>query len=236
MTGAPTNPLLAKALARRRELAEKFLAGDGIEIGALHEPVWLPNKARVHYLDRLPLAKLREQYPELAGQPLVNVDIIDDGETLRKIPDGSLDFVIANHMLEHCENPLGAIRSHFRAVRKGGVLYYAVPDKRFSFDRERPLTSIAHFAEDDRLGPTSTRHGHFEEWVRMVMQIGDPTMVRAEIERLKAIDYSIHFHVWDFDSFMDFVDLVRERIPQVEFDWSHIELNVGEIVSVFTKR
>jgi SAM-dependent methyltransferase len=236
MIGAPMNPLLAKALARRRELAEKFLSGDGVEIGALHEPLYTPPKARVRYLDRLPLDKLRAHYPELTGQPMVNVDLIDDGETLATIADGSLDFVIANHMLEHCENPLGAIRAHLRAVRKGGVLYYAVPDKRFSFDRERPLTTTEHFTEDDCLGPARSREGHFEEWVRVVMQIADPVAARAELDRLKAINYSIHFHVWDFDSFMDFVDLVRDRSPQFDFDWSHIELNVGEIVSVFTKR
>ncbi|MSP96745.1 MAG: methyltransferase domain-containing protein [Betaproteobacteria bacterium] len=223
-------------MARRKELAARFLAGDGIEIGALHEPLATPPAARVRYLDRLSLDKLREHYPELDGQPLVNVDIVDDGETLATIPDGALDFVIANHMLEHCENPLGAIRNHFRAVRKGGVLYYAVPDKRFSFDKDRQPTPIDHFTVDDRPGPSRSRDAHFEEWVRLVLQINDPQAVRDEIERLKGINYSIHFHVWDFDSFMEFVDLVRDCNPQLEFDWTHIELNVGEIVSVFTKR
>lgn len=228
--------LLERALARRRELAGKFLHGDGIEIGALHEPLEVPSGARVRYLDRLAPDALRQHYPELAGQPLVPVDIVDDGETLASIPDASLDFVIANHMLEHCENPVGAIRSHFRALRKGGVLYYAVPDKRYCFDAVRPLTTMAHFHQDDSEGPSGSRAAHFEEWARLVMNIGDPVGASVEAARLRDMNYSIHFHVWDFDSFMDFVDLVRERIPGTDFDWSHIELNVGEIVSVFTKR
>lgn len=222
--------------ARRREIAERYLVGDGLEIGALHEPIAVPASARVRYVDRLPVAQLREHYPELAGVPLVDVDIIDDGEILSTVPDGSLDFLIANHMLEHCENPLGAVRTHFRKIRAGGVLYYAVPDKRFSFDQDRPITPPGHFVDDDRLGPAHSRDGHFEEWAREVMKIGDAQQLQNTVARLKAINYSIHFHVWDFDSFLDFVDLVRDENPGIDFDWPHVELNFSEIVSIFRKR
>lgn len=222
--------------ARRTELTTRYLVGEGIEIGALHEPVAVPAAAHVRYVDRLPLARLREHYPELADRPLVNVDIIDDGEILSTIPDRSLDFVIANHMLEHCENPLAAVRNHFRKIRVGGVLYYAVPDKRFSFDRDRPITLAQHFVDDDRLGPAHSRDAHFEEWARLVMKIGDAQQLQDTVAQLKTLNYSIHFHVWDFDSFLDFVDLVRDENPALDFDWSHIELNYSEIVSIFTKR
>lgn len=226
----------AKTLAHRRELSGKFLAGDGIEIGALHEPLPVPEGARVRYVDRLTKPMLRAHYPELESLPLVDVDIVDDGETLSSIADGSLDFIIANHMLEHCENPLGAVRAHFRKIRAGGVLYYAVPDKRFTFDADRPLTTTEHFIADDTLGPQASRAGHFEEWARLVEKITDLDAARKTAERLNAISYSIHFHVWDFDSFMYFVDLVRERNTGLDFDWSHIGLHGFEIISVFTKR
>ncbi len=222
-------------LARRIELAERFLAGDGIEIGALHAPLPVPAKARVRYVDRLDAAGLREHYPELASLALTVVDILDDGESLDSIEDGSLDFIIANHMLEHCENPLGAIRNHFRKIREGGVLYYALPDMRFSFDSKRPLTPMSHFVDDDRLGPAQSRDGHFDEWVRLVDGVTDGQAARDAAQRLKRIDYSIHFHVWDFDSFLYFVDLIREHNAGLEFDWSHIELNHNEIISVFTE-
>ena len=223
-------------LARRIALATKYLAGDGIEIGALHAPLPVPAAARVKYVDRLDAAGLQGHYPELAGQALTAVDILDDGETLGTIADGSLDFIIANHMLEHCENPLGTIRNHFRKIRTGGVLYYAVPDMRFSFDNRRALTSMTHFVDDDKLGPAQSRDSHFDEWVRLVEGISDAQTIRATALRLKDIDYSIHFHVWDFDSFLYFVDLVRDQNPGLEFDWSHIELNHHEIISIFTKR
>ena len=71
MTEAAVNPMLARALARRWELAGKFLRGEGVEIGALHEPRTVPARASVRYLDRLGQEDLRRQDPEFAGHPLV---------------------------------------------------------------------------------------------------------------------------------------------------------------------
>lgn len=111
----------------RTSLAKQYLSGFGIEIGALHQPLLVPSRARVKYVDRLPIGELRLQYPELKEYPFRNVDIIDNGETLEKIESDSLDFVIANHFLEHCENPIKAIQSFLRVLKKGGTLYLAVP-------------------------------------------------------------------------------------------------------------
>ena len=61
------------------------------------------------------------RYPELAQFDLVPVDIVDDGETLSSLEDSQLDFIIANHMLEHTENPLGAIRNHLRKIRSSSA-------------------------------------------------------------------------------------------------------------------
>ncbi|MBK7817374.1 MAG: hypothetical protein IPJ60_07250 [Sphingobacteriaceae bacterium] len=86
--------------------ATKYLKGNGIEIGALHIPLQLPQSARVKYVDRMSKPDLRHHYAELANYDLVDVDVIDDGEKLSTFIDGSLDFIIANHMLEHCKAQL----------------------------------------------------------------------------------------------------------------------------------
>ena len=62
------------------------------------------------------------------------MDVIDNGETLQTLPDARQDFVVANHFLEHCQDPIGTIVNHFRVLKPGGVLFMAVPDKRWSFD------------------------------------------------------------------------------------------------------
>ena len=106
------------------------------------------------------VAELRPQYHELATAPLVEVEIIDDGERLDKIADASQDFVIANHFLEHCQNPIMALRNMLRVLRVGGILFRAVPDKRYTVDVERPVTTLDHVWRDyaqgtGRLAPTA---------------------------------------------------------------------------------
>ena len=56
-----------------------------------------PGDVVVRYVDRMSVEDLCQQYPEMADQNLVHVDIIADGEMLDGIEDGSQDFVIANH-------------------------------------------------------------------------------------------------------------------------------------------
>jgi hypothetical protein len=87
-------------------LARRYLHGSGLEIGALHRPLPVKQGTRVTYVDRLDQRGLRAHYPELASHEFVNVDIVDDGETLGSIAQESQDFIIANHCIEHCENPL----------------------------------------------------------------------------------------------------------------------------------
>jgi SAM-dependent methyltransferase len=222
-------------LARRRAVSARYLAGDGIEIGALHYPLWTdPARARVRYVDRLTVPELRAQYPELAAYDLVAVDVVDDGETLRTFADASLDFIVGNHMLEHCENPLGTLRSHLQKVRPGGILYYAVPDKRMSFDIERPLTPFAHLVRDDREGPEGSRVGHFREWAELVNKHRTPEARDANVRELLAKNYSIHFHVWDADAYADFLDRAREYLGG-GFRIEHLAQNDTEIITVLRR-
>src|SRR5256885_9005516 len=83
----------------REEVARRFVVGRGIEIGALHAPFPAGADADVRYVDRLTTEQLRAEYPELAGQDLVEVDVVDDGERLPSFADAGLDFVVASHFL-----------------------------------------------------------------------------------------------------------------------------------------
>jgi len=189
----------------RESLASKYIHGYGIEIGPLHQP--LKVHAKVKYVDRLPVVELRKLYPELAGCEFTEPDIIDDGETLHKIPDASQDFVIANHFLEHCQDPIGTIKAFLRVVKRGGIIYAALPNKDHTFDMDRPITSLVHLIKDHAEGPTWSRVAHFQEYADLVHH--DP----AEAARLMAIDYSIHFHVWDEAAMCEFVKYLEEKFP-----------------------
>jgi predicted SAM-dependent methyltransferase len=221
-------------LRARAEIAQKFIAGSGIEIGALHNPLSIGPEVRVKYVDKLSIAGLREHYPELHDRVFVEPDIIDDGEILSSVQDNSLDFIIANHMLEHCENPLGAIRNHLRKVHLEGILYYAIPEKEQGFDAARESTSFLHLVEDDLWGPEVSRHRHFWEWVTFVNQTCNLKEAAAQVEELKKRNYSIHFHVWDERSFREFTKEVQRYLHD-PFHVVYLERNDTEVITVFRK-
>jgi SAM-dependent methyltransferase len=221
-------------IRRRERIARRYLSGVGIEIGGLNAPLKVPNSAQVRYVDRAPVADLRKQYPELDGQPLVETDIIDDGERLATIADASEDFVIANHFLEHCRDPIGALANMFRVLASGGVLYLAVPDKRFTFDHRRPVTTAEHLLEHAEKGPELDRRAHYEEWVRLVDGMSDEREVASRVEELMDKDYSIHYHVWTQAEIFELLHLLRGRID-ADFDVELALRNEHENIFVLRK-
>lgn len=189
-------------VAVRRHLAGRYLRGDGLEVGALHLPLGLPRGARARYVDRMGVEELRIHYPELDEYELVTPDFIDDGEALNSVPSASMDFVVVNHLIEHCQDPIGALLAQARVLREDGILYLAAPDRRRTrFDRKRAETSIEHLVQDHEEGPEGSRQKHYEEWSSLA--IGVPAHEVAEhAARLDEEDYSIHFHTFTLSSFL----------------------------------
>ncbi|OUL37775.1 methyltransferase type 11 [Nostoc sp. T09] len=225
--------IASKDKTLRRDISSRYLAGEGIEIGALHSPLEVPANAKVRYVDRMSVAELRKQYPELADSQLVEVDIIDDGETLFSIADCSLDFVIANHMIEHCQNPIGTIKQHLRVLKSGGILYMAVPDKRYTFDVSRPVTSLEHLIRDYTEGPQWSKLSHFEEWSRLVEKVSEEDL-SASVQHLISIDYSIHFHVWTKVEFLEML-LYCQRTLLLPFKIEFSQENGTEFIIIIKK-
>jgi SAM-dependent methyltransferase len=209
------------AKLNRELIAATYLSGLGIEIGALHNPLKLPPAASVKYVDRLSVEDLRRQYPELADEELVNVDILADGELLETIPDATQDFVIANHFVEHCQDPIGAVLNMFRVLKPVGVLYLALPDKRCCFDSDRPVTPLAHLMRDHTEGPEWSRREHFEQWARLVNKVPNE-QVSQEMDRLMGMNYSIHYHVWTPPEMMEFILAIQKMTPfEIELCFHH---------------
>jgi SAM-dependent methyltransferase len=221
--------------ATRRRLAAQYLAGHGIEIGALDCPLPVPANASVRYVDRVSVAQLRAYYPELGDRVLTEPDLIQDGERLPEIADGSLDFIIANHMLEHCENPLGTLRVHLDRVRHGGVLFYAIPDKRQCFDHSRPLTSFAHLVADEADGGAQSRWSHYLEWAVHVNGLTDAACAEHNARENMRNAYSIHFHVWDPCAFRDMLHAAQTHLRDA-FAIEHFEENGTEAIAILRKQ
>jgi len=218
----------------REQIAAAFLRGEGLEIGALHLPLRLPPGARARYVDRMSVADLRRQYPELANKPLVTPDIIDNGETLATVADGSADFVVANHFLEHCEDPIRTLQNLTRVLRPGGILFCAVPDKRTCFDRDRATTTLDHLLRDHREGPEGSRRDHYIEWARDVDKLVEPYF-SAQVNGYMEMRYSIHFHNWTPEAFLEFlVHVLREQLVPAEL--VHFTSRPEEMIALLRRR
>ncbi len=208
--------ITSKKVAVSRESFVRLLSGEGLEIGALQNPCPAPH-LRVKYVDRITASAAREHYPELGNQPLVEVDIIDDAETLKTIPDCSQDFVIANHVIEHMANPIGALLSWSRVLKLGGRLFLAVPDKRFTFDKERDLTSIEHLESDFNAPDAQRDFEHFRDFALKVscrvFRVKPESEADQFAKELWDQKYSIHYHVWTFDTFNNFLNHMIQNHP-----------------------
>ena len=187
---------------RSQFLAE--LSGQGLEIGALHRPCPAPHLS-VRYVDCCTTDQLYQMYPELRDQALVNVDILDDAESLTSIPDASQDFVIANHVIEHMRNPLRALYTWQRVLRPGGRLFLAVPDKHSSFDSGRLITPLSHILDDFAAPRDDRDYAHFEDFALHVSCRTFGGCKEEEVQtfakKLWDTKYSIHYHVWDYQAF-----------------------------------
>lgn len=123
----------------------------GIEIGAHSLPV---AGIAPYYVDRV---------RTYAGS-VSRVDILADGLVL-PFPTSSLDYVCASHVLEHLANPINALLEWHRVLKGGGLLYLVVPDKRFTFDQPRRITSPAHVVNDFVCGTTKTDIEHVHDFI-----------------------------------------------------------------------
>ena len=127
----------------------------GIEIGALHSPRLPRDHPNVKYLDHATTEELVAKYaenpdagPQSAG--LVPVDHVwQPGMRLADAvgADAPLDFVIASHVIEHIPDPIGWLGQIAEILVDGGVLALVVPDRRFTFDINRPETTAAELVD-----------------------------------------------------------------------------------------
>ena len=213
----------------REAIARRHLRGHGIEIGALSHPLRMPCGATVSYVDKWSVEDLRAQYPDLAGERIVSPDIVDDATTLATVSDNSQDFVVANHFLEHTEDPVAVLKTFLRVTKPGGIVYLAVPDKRKTFDSRRQVTSVAHVLRDHESGPEGSREGHYREFAQLVEGVSDADLSAHVAAAMEDERHHMHFHVWTHGAFLTLLDALREPLG---FDVVETRSNAHESIVV----
>ncbi len=216
----------------REDVALRFLRGEGVEIGALDFPLRLPRGVQVRYVDYQDAIGLCETYGSTLreGRPLVVPDVVDDGSRLASFADTSLDFIVANHVLEHVEDPIAALQHQLRVLRPGGVLYLTLPDARESFDAPRKRTTVEHLLRDHREGPHVSRRDHYEECARLIEGHRGET-VESRVREMETQDLRPHFHVWEPVTFARFLAAV-----DLPCSLELLQASVGEFLVILRKQ
>jgi len=199
----------------RTELSWRYLRGSGIEIGALQNPIAVRPDTHVRYADRLTLAEARAHYPELNSMALVDPAIICDAAVLGPVADRSVDFVIANHVLEHLVDPLAALGEWLRVVRPGGYVYVAIPEHTNPLDKLRNVTELDHLIADFKCRGERQKfdRDHYREWVASTRPDFSAEQRANYEEDLVSRGYSIHFHTFSQKTFSGLLAVAQEYFP-----------------------
>jgi SAM-dependent methyltransferase len=128
---------------------------------------------------------------------------ICEASNLNRIPSEKYDFIISSHCLEHCANTLKTVKEWLRVVKKGGVILLVLPDKRHTFDRNRPVTKFSHLLDDYTNEVNENDLTHLSE----ILELHDLSLDEAagsidQFKKRSLDNYNnrcLHHHVFDFE-------------------------------------
>ncbi|MCP3931663.1 MAG: class I SAM-dependent methyltransferase [Bacteroidetes bacterium] len=206
--------------------SEKYLKGKGVELGALHSPLpFNKEQSHVSYADKYSKEKLIRLFPELIpiAETIVSVDILFDvnSHDFSIFKSHRYDFFIANHLIEHLINPIQFLENMNDVMAEGSILYLAVPDKDFTFDKNRKLTDVEHLWQEYKENENNLSLEHLNDFIVNITKDHMDPKRREEMyfkgdripfnwfKRKKIYNLhkerSIHVHVWNQKSFDDFL-------------------------------
>ncbi|HGL5076104.1 class I SAM-dependent methyltransferase [Burkholderia multivorans] len=188
----------------RRTLAQIFVKGYGIELGAGSRPFPIPTSATCYYGDIRDRTGLEKYF----GTDKVTLSGEIDAQTLHGVPLDSLDFVISAHVIEHLLNPFGAIKQTIKRLKRGGVFLLVVPELTQTWDRRRQSTTIEHLLADEIDNGEGTYLQACIEHYRFIHpELTGEELPEYEIQKRAQILYehrgNTHFHAWTEAAFYE---------------------------------
>lgn len=185
-------------------LADIYITGNGVELGAGTRLFQIPYHAKCCYGDVRNQAKLAKYF----GTEEVALHGHIDAQTIIAVAKSSLDFCISGHVTEHLENPIGSIRAAIDSLKSNGILLLVALEMSKTWDRTRPQTTLSHCLQDDSDGRVTASVAAYVEHVKYVYPITTGQHFPEEEIELRALaitgaDMNIDFHAWSFSNFLE---------------------------------
>ncbi len=190
----------------------------GLEIGPLNNPAVRKGEGDISYIDHCSADELRVKYDgELDPASILDIDYVWGGQRLADAVIGrQFDYVVASHVIEHVPDMVGWLQEIEEVLKPTGQLCLAIPDRRYTFDYLRPLTTVgelidAHLRRAKVPSPKQiydnyTMACHIEAgaaWAgaldpRAIRRIHPPGLARNFVERVFTQGDYIDCHCWVF--------------------------------------
>jgi len=153
------------------------LSSPGLEIGPSHHPV-TPKQAGydVVVLDTLSADELRAKYEvdDIDVSMIEEVDYRWRGEPYVELFGARrFSWVIASHVIEHVPDLIGFLDNCASVLTDDGVISLVIPDKRYSFDHYRSISSIGAVVDAFLEGRVQPSVGTAIDYYLSVVQRGD---------------------------------------------------------------
>jgi len=147
---------LTQVQKNRRAKIIPYISRDmkGLEIGPQMSPTLGKNEYNISFLDYVN-REAQRQYCQTEDdfQRVPETDILVTSDQYTVFISERYDYIIANHVIEHVSDVIGWLKELETMLVDDGVLFFAVPDKNFSFDKYRQNTPFHHLVSDYFHGP-----------------------------------------------------------------------------------
>jgi SAM-dependent methyltransferase len=158
------------------------------------------------------------------------VHIVAPGDDL-PFKDGTLDYVLSSHVIEHFFDPVKALREWHRVIRPGGYIFIIAPHKDRTFDKPFEVTPLAELID------RSTGRIRMSDYAKAIdvplvektgrarfgpdYQIPPHLLIRRGARpdqgwaRFEEDDHH-HWSIWRTDDFVELVRMLRYNIVEIQ--------------------
>jgi hypothetical protein len=135
----------------RSELSNRYLRGFGVEIGAGLSPTVAPNISGIAFIDKRSPAEVAALFGRAPDYP-----ILTPSEARERFSE-NVDFIVAHHVIEHCDDPIGVlVKEWLPMLKTDGLIYLSLPSSRHSCEQLRLPTPVEHVLDDYYFNRPST--------------------------------------------------------------------------------
>lgn len=208
----------------------------GLEIGPSLRPCAPKCKGyHVEIVDWLDRQGLIDKYQGMGldTSKIEEVDYIWDGRSYAEITGkyGSYDYIIASHVIEHVPDFVGFLNDCSSMLKPNGILSLAVPDKRFTLDHFRMVTTTGKVINDylskDKYGSMGALTDY---WNHVTRRNGLISWKKVQDKKIKKTYEFIHDEDFNLQSYKKHVGVKGVRdFHQNVFTPASFELLIYEL-------